>query len=81
MRHIFGERPWKSRTDVLMEEEALKLAEERAPKAATPDAVEGGNADSTELPANATLHTAETDKAPQTAENEAEQPSKTPGNE
>ena len=32
VEHIFGPRPWKSRADVLMEEEALKLAEERAPK-------------------------------------------------
>ncbi len=32
---IFGPRPWKSRADVLMEEEALKLAEERAKKPET----------------------------------------------
>lgn len=32
VERIFGERPWKSRTDVLMEEEALKLAAERAPR-------------------------------------------------
>ena len=32
VEHIFGPRPWKSRTDVLMEEEALKLADERAKK-------------------------------------------------
>ena len=32
VEHIFGPRPWKSRADVLMEEEALKLAEERTPK-------------------------------------------------
>ncbi len=32
---IFGSRPWKSRADVLMEEEALKLAEERAKKPET----------------------------------------------
>lgn len=30
--NIFGPRPWKSRTDVLMEEEALKLADERTKK-------------------------------------------------
>ncbi len=29
VERIFGPRPWKSRADVLMEEEALKLAEER----------------------------------------------------
>ena len=32
VEHIFGPRPWKSRADVLMEEEALKLAEERGKK-------------------------------------------------
>lgn len=32
VERIFGPRPWKSRTDILMEEEALKLATERAPK-------------------------------------------------
>ena len=32
VERIFGARPWKSRTDVLMEEEALKLAEERTKK-------------------------------------------------
>lgn len=32
VERIFGARPWKSRADVLMEEEALKLAEERAQK-------------------------------------------------
>ena len=31
-RSIFGARPWKSRADILMEEEALKLADERARK-------------------------------------------------
>ena len=30
VEHIFGPRPWKSRADVLMEEEALKMADERA---------------------------------------------------
>ena len=32
VERIFGPRPWKSRADVLMEEEALKLAEERTRK-------------------------------------------------
>ena len=32
VEHIFGPRPWKSRADVLMEEEALKLADERGRK-------------------------------------------------
>ena len=32
VEHIFGPRPWKSRADVLMEEEALKLADERTKK-------------------------------------------------
>ena len=32
VENIFGPRQWKSRADVLMEEEALKLAEERAKK-------------------------------------------------
>lgn len=32
VERIFGPRPWKSRADVLMEEEALKLAEERTKK-------------------------------------------------
>ena len=39
---IFGPRPWKSRADVLMEEEALKLAEERAKK---PENADGGEKD------------------------------------
>ena len=32
VKNIFGPRPWKSRTDVLMEEEAVKLAEARTRK-------------------------------------------------
>lgn len=32
VERIFGPRPWKSRNDVLMEEEALKLADERGKK-------------------------------------------------
>lgn len=32
VERIFGPRPWKSRADVLMEEEAIKLAEERLKK-------------------------------------------------
>ena len=32
VERIFGPRPWRSRADVLMEEEALKLADERAKK-------------------------------------------------
>lgn len=32
VERIFGPRPWKSRADVLMEEEALKLADERTKK-------------------------------------------------
>lgn len=32
VERIFGPRPWKSRADVLMEEEALKLADERLKK-------------------------------------------------
>ncbi len=32
VERIFGPRPWRSRTDVLMEEEALKLAKEREDK-------------------------------------------------
>lgn len=32
VERIFGVRPWKSRADVLMEEEAVKLAEDRAKK-------------------------------------------------
>jgi len=32
VERIFGARPWKSRTDILMEEEAVKLAEERGKK-------------------------------------------------
>ena len=50
VERIFGARPWKSRTDVLMEEEALKLAAERAPKhdeaVAPPHPQKAGNADS-----------------------------------
>lgn len=32
VEHIFGARPWKSRADILMEEEAMKLVEERDKK-------------------------------------------------
>lgn len=32
VENIFGPRPWKSRADILMEEEALKLADERTKK-------------------------------------------------
>lgn len=46
VERIFGARPWKSRADVLMEEEALKLAAERTRKleaeAAAQAAPEGG---------------------------------------
>ena len=49
VERIFGPRPWKSRADVLMEEEALKLAEERtrrleaeaAAQASAPDDTDG----------------------------------------
>ncbi len=34
VERIFGARPWKSRADVLMEEEALKMADDRAQKLA-----------------------------------------------
>lgn len=45
VEHIFGPRPWKSRADVLMEEEALKLAEERAPKANNDEAADKATTD------------------------------------
>ena len=45
VEHIFGPRPWRSRTDVLMEEEALKLAAERAPKHDGQEAPAGESAD------------------------------------
>ena len=32
VEHIFGARPWKSRADILMEEEVMKLVEERDKK-------------------------------------------------
>lgn len=37
VERIFGPRPWKSRADVLMEEEAIKLADERAKKTEVAD--------------------------------------------
>ena len=48
VERIFGPRPWKSRTDILMEEEALKLAAERAPKTeASADHAADNTADNT----------------------------------
>lgn len=44
VEHIFGARPWKSRVDVLMEEEALKLAEERTRKLEVEAREKAGNA-------------------------------------
>ncbi len=59
VENIFGPRPWKSRADVLMEEEALKMADERAQKL---DAENKLTADSSvqaseEKPANKTIAT------------------------
>lgn len=50
VERIFGPRPWKSRADVLMEEEALKLAEERTKKLAA----ENAEAEATPLSADNT---------------------------
>ena len=61
VKNIFGPRPWKSRTDVLMEEEAVKLAEARTRKLeaekaraeaeAANDGAEGANETPAETPA------------------------------
>ncbi len=50
VERIFGPRPWRSRTDVLMEEEALKLAKEREGKGQTESSA---NAEAAEASASA----------------------------
>ena len=52
VERIFGARPWKSRADVLMEEEALKMADDRAQRLATEKAKAEAPAEQseTELP-------------------------------
>ena len=65
VEHIFGPRPWKSRADVLMEEEALKLADERGRKL---DAEAQANA---EAEGNASANNAQTEANNNTANAEA----------
>ena len=48
VERIFGPRPWKSRADVLMEEEALKLAEERTRKLEAEAAAQASATDDTD---------------------------------
>ena len=61
VEHIFGPRPWRSRADVLMEEEALKLADERAKRLAKEKNEQGENGtDQAEAPAE---HTESEDSA------------------
>ena len=52
VERIFGARPWKSRADVLMEEEALKMADDRAQRLAAEKAKAEAPAEQseTELP-------------------------------
>ena len=61
VEQIFGPRPWRSRADVLMEEEALKLADERAKRLAKEKDEQGENGtDQAEAPAE---HTESEDSA------------------
>ena len=48
VERIFGPRPWKSRADVLMEEEALKLAEERTRKLEAEAAAQASDTEGTD---------------------------------
>ena len=48
VERIFGPRPWKSRADVLMEEEALKLAEERTRKLKAEAAAQASDTEGTD---------------------------------
>lgn len=59
VERIFGPRPWKSRADVLMEEEALKLAEERTKKIEAQNASKQANS-----PKDDTNHTEEKESQP-----------------
>lgn len=60
VERIFGPRPWKSRADVLMEEEALKLAEERTRRLEAEAAAQASATDDTD----GTDDAAADDKAP-----------------
>ena len=81
VERIFGPRPWKSRTDILMEEEALKLADQRtrqleAEAQAKTDA--GANADAeanAAAEANATEITEDSDNGNATEVAEENKPS------
>lgn len=69
VERIFGPRPWKSRADVLMEEEAVKMAEERQKKLAAQKGDTSSETSPTTTPApDTTAH--ETPAAP-TASTEA----------
>ena len=48
VERIFGPRPWKSRADVLMEEEALKLAEDRTRRLEAEAAAQASATDDTD---------------------------------
>ncbi|MGN1243658.1 MAG: cell division protein FtsH, partial [Alloprevotella sp.] len=74
VEHIFGPRPWRSRADVLMEEEALKLADERAKRLAKEKDEQGENGtDQAEAPAEHTESedSAQAPAAPNTKNQEA----------
>ena len=74
VEHIFGPRPWRSRADVLMEEEALKLADERAKRLAKEKDEQGENGtDQAEAPAEHTEseYSAQAPVAPTTKNQEA----------
>lgn len=66
VERIFGKRPWKSRADVLMEEEALKMADERTRK------LEQEAAEKAETVADASEQPAETPAVPAETESNAQ---------
>lgn len=66
VERIFGKRPWKSRADVLMEEEALKMADERTRK------LEQEAAEKAETAADASEQPAETPAVPAETESNAQ---------
>lgn len=66
VERIFGKRPWKSRADVLMEEEALKMADERTRK------LEQEAAEKAETAADASEQPAETLAVPAETESNAQ---------
>lgn len=82
VENIFGKRPWKSRADVLMEEEALKMADARTKKLEQ-EAAEKSAApehEAVETPALPTVETVSSSITTQETANEsvAETPAETP---